>query len=56
MNMSGFGDACPLKGALESLLQAAVGERMNVRTGLHTTDGCGKHPRLGTMRLPKIAE
>src|SRR5205085_3452235 len=33
-NMSAFGDAGQFQGALESLLQAAAGERMNAGSGL----------------------
>src|SRR6266704_6868703 len=56
MNMSAFGDAGALEGALERLLQAAIRERMDRGSRLQTTRGCGKYPRLRAVRLPEFTE
>src|SRR2546426_2154309 len=45
VNMGACGDACGGNSALESFLQAAIGQRTDRPAGLDTAAGCGKQPR-----------
>ena len=56
MDVGAFGDARGIDGALERLLQTAVGERMDRRTRLQTATRCGKHPRPRAVRFPEFTQ
>ena len=56
MNVGAFGDTCGADGALERLLQAAVGQGTDRRAGLQTAVGSGKQPRPRSVRFPEFTQ
>src|SRR5438552_14296673 len=56
VNVSAFGNARGIDRALESLLQAAVAERVDRRTSLQATSDCGKHPWPQAVSFPEFAQ